>query len=1164
MPCPACGTPAPEGARFCSSCGRALVVRQDERRVATVLFADLVGFTSYAEGADPEHVKQLVDRCFERLVSDLTDFGGQVDKIVGDAIVALFGAPLAHEDDAERAVRAALRMQRTLGELRRDHAIAVEMRIGVNSGEVLAGALRAGGEYTAMGDVVNTASRLQTEAAPGEVLVGPETYAVTAAVVRYEPRGLVVIRGREAPVEVWRALEEVVPPGQRRNRSRAPLVGRSVELELLGGALRNAMTRHRAQLVLLTGEAGVGKTRLALELRSIAEREHQARVLLGHCVPYGEANVWFPLAEALRGLFDLKPQAGREESEAACRAGVAPLTGLAEDDPELTRLVEGLMTMLGYVDDAVEPSRARDEAERAVLTCLDAMTAEDPLAFALADLHWADDVVLELVERVLSRMRGRPFVLFATSRPELAERWTPKLGGYDVLMLQLEPLDAAASEELSRALLGPDAPEDLVVMLRDRSGGNPFFIEELATVIAERDDGIVTTRGRSRPATVPATLRGLVASRLDALEPADRAVLDDCAVVGANGRVAIVEALGRDHELDVSAALTRLVDKDLIELTDGKFTFRSELIRDVAYNTLTKAERARRHLSVAGHLTHWAEDSERLETVLDLLARHYGAAAALADELGSVDGVPADLDARAVEYLERAAARAERQERWRNAAELLTIGLKLAGNYPSRRDDLLVARARARAELRDLAAARADAQTLLDESRGRENQRGIAGGLTVMGKIQSKEGDNAAAAVTLDEAVQRWRDIGDRPGLAEALREQGMNQLFIGEHVEAEAHIAEALELSRVDHDQRGEAWALQNLAWIAFNNGNLTLADERLHESAHTFGEIGDWGGLAWALGLLAWVRWMQGNHEEAETLAHQAFGRTGESGDPWASSMMLVLLANVALWRGDLDVAIEHGERARRRFQEIENAWGELQATIPIALAMLALGRVADTRAEARRVWALSEAIQDPMGTAAAALESAIAIRLGDADAVEITLAGLRDQTHVFDDHRLAAGFAQLQAGSVDDAITTLEDALEVASESGVSAPLAAALGLAYVAAGRVDEALALHEERLHSAVTYLDRIQFAFLRAFASLRQGRFEEARIAADDAVTTADGTQSRLEQAVTRLARAAVLTRTGAVDASAQLADADERLDDIGIDAVGWRRLFARLAQPQT
>ncbi len=300
MNCPACGATATPGARFCATCGRALHAVDDERRVVTVLFADLVGFTSLSERLDPERVKNLVDRCFERLATDVTDFGGQVDKIVGDALIALFGAPTAHEDDAERAVRAALRMQETL----RSEAAAIgqelQIRIGINTGEVLVGAMRAAGSVTAMGDVVNTASRLQTSAEPGEVLVGPATHAATQRTIAYERPGPLDAKGREEPVETWRALAPTSAPGYRARRDDVPLVGRDHELGLLRHATGTSISHQRALLVLLVGDVGMGKTRLADEVATWAQLEHDAVVREGRCLPYGEANVWWPVADALR------------------------------------------------------------------------------------------------------------------------------------------------------------------------------------------------------------------------------------------------------------------------------------------------------------------------------------------------------------------------------------------------------------------------------------------------------------------------------------------------------------------------------------------------------------------------------------------------------------------------------------------------------------------------------------------------------------------------------------------------------------------------------------------------------------------------------------------------------------------------------------------------
>ncbi len=304
MTCPACGLPVPEGARFCSECGQRLIAATDERRLVTVLMADLVGFTALSAGSDPEQVKRLVDACFDALVVDIVDFGGRLDKIVGDEIVALFGAPIAHEDDAERAVRAALRMHDTLAALAPDLGIRVRMRVGLNTGEVLVGAMRAGGDPTVMGDVVNTASRLQKIAEPGQVIVGPATYAATRTVVRYEDLGPQGLRGREEPVEAYRAIEAPEPPGRRRASEHAPLLGRDAEVSTLEQVVALASRKQRAHLVLLSGEAGVGKSRLASELGVRAVQNFGAEVLTGQCIPYGDANVFVAVAEAVRRACD--------------------------------------------------------------------------------------------------------------------------------------------------------------------------------------------------------------------------------------------------------------------------------------------------------------------------------------------------------------------------------------------------------------------------------------------------------------------------------------------------------------------------------------------------------------------------------------------------------------------------------------------------------------------------------------------------------------------------------------------------------------------------------------------------------------------------------------------------------------------------------------------
>src|SRR5262245_28756787 len=493
MTCPACSATVPDDARFCPSCGHELAGRSEERRVATVLFADLVGFTTLSETRDPEQVKRLVDRCFQKLVADITAYGGVVDKIIGDAVVALFGAPVAHEDDAERAVRAALAMQRTLAAEADELEAPIQMRIGVNTGEVVVGSL-AGGDYTAMGDVVNTANRLQTAAPPGGVIVGPATHAATRNAIRYTELGRLDAKGRAAPVEIWQAEAALLPPGYRHRRD-TPLVGRDEELGMLQHALNAAVTRSRGHLILLIGEAGVGKTRLAEEVADTAAAIHDALVLEGRCVPYGEANVWWPVAEAIRDAVGLATDAPIEVAQTVVSKAVAitlrdaatvtgDTTPTAED---IDRVTTGQLHLLGYDTPlaGLEPQRAREEANRSLLIYIEASATLRPLVVILSDLHWADDVVLEMIDGLMDRLGRQRFVLLATARQELSERWAAHGGRHNQLVVNLDPLDREATAVLLDLLVEGDLPREVESALLDRSGGNPFFLEELVALVEE-------------------------------------------------------------------------------------------------------------------------------------------------------------------------------------------------------------------------------------------------------------------------------------------------------------------------------------------------------------------------------------------------------------------------------------------------------------------------------------------------------------------------------------------------------------------------------------------------------------------------------------------------------------------------------------------------------
>ncbi len=432
MNCSSCDFDAPAGSKFCPNCGQ-LLVHTEERRIVSVLFSDLVGFTAMSEGRDPEQIKHLVDRCFQRLVADITAFGGTVDKIIGDAIVALFGAPTAHEDDAERAVRAALRMQRTLDAFNAELGTDLRMRIGVNTGEVLVGALRAGGDYTAMGDTVNIASRLQTLAAPGEVLVGGGTHALTDEVIRYDARGDIDLRGRDGRVAVFVAEAELAPPGRRRQTPRAQMVGRNIEQLHLTAAVDTSVARSRAHLVNILGEAGMGKTRLAAEVAAAAEATHDALVLEGRVLPYGEINPLRSIGEAIANASRTGASDNHDVAVERVRHFVADAMGLDDGDPEVASITEVFLRVMGRPTgfDTMDPTRRSTEVREGIRRFFAATTSRRPTILVLGDIQWADERLLQTFEFLLrslvdGALGGRRAGVGCAARAEKHHRAEPR------------------------------------------------------------------------------------------------------------------------------------------------------------------------------------------------------------------------------------------------------------------------------------------------------------------------------------------------------------------------------------------------------------------------------------------------------------------------------------------------------------------------------------------------------------------------------------------------------------------------------------------------------------------------------------------------------------------------------------------------------------------
>src|SRR4051794_17306929 len=673
--CGSCGAVAPPQARFCMECGAELdhagapapaaapapaVAPPEERRQVTVLFADLSGYTAVSEQMDPERVKALVEAALRRLAEEVERFGGTIDKYIGDNVMALFGAPVAHEDDAERAVRAGLGMQQAMGEvneqLARTHGVTLALRVGVNTGEVVAGAV--GDAYTVVGDTVNVASRLEAAAAPGSVTVGERTMRASASAIAYRELEPLRLKGKGEPVQAFEAVSVAqATPGRRGADARSALVGRAHELALLESLAERVSRERRPHLVTIVGEAGVGKSRLLAELeRRLGERGDGLVFHTGRCPAYGSGVVYWALGEVLREEFDIGDGDSVEIAWRKLSEGVeARLADSAGADP--ARHAATIARLLGIgspeapaltLDD--DPQRLRDSFFAAVRAVVEAIADAQPLVVAFEDIHWADDGMLDLIEHLAQWVRA-PLLLLCLTRDELLERrpgWGS--GRRNATSLGLEPLTADEAHELVATLLSDSKTDAAISLIARRSDGNPLFAEEMVQHLAEEGE----------EGELPDTVQGVLAARLDSLPPFERRLIQYAAVSGRTFWPGSLASIAQDEGGDLAEALRSLQDKELVVPSRGggglsgerEFAFKHVLIRDVAYGMLPKAVRARRHFEVARYVEERAGD--RTDELVALLAEHYGTAASLAQEARLDSPVREQLNAKAFELLEAA------------------------------------------------------------------------------------------------------------------------------------------------------------------------------------------------------------------------------------------------------------------------------------------------------------------------------------------------------------------------------------------------------------------------------------------------------------------------------------------------------------------------------
>jgi class 3 adenylate cyclase/tetratricopeptide (TPR) repeat protein len=657
--CSSCGNEVPEGSRFCNVCGAALVeapaaAALEERKVVSVLFCDLVGFTATSEQQDPEDVQARIRPYQARLRYDIERYGGTMEKFVGDAVMAVFGAPVAHEDDAERAVRAGLTILDSVAELNEaDPGLALQVRIGINTGEAVV-SLEARpelGEGMVAGDVVNTAARIQAAAPVNAVAVSEQTYQATSRVFDYVPLDAVSVKGKAESLVLWRPKAARARFGSDITRQfKTPLVGRELEKPLLIGIFERTAQQRSVQLVTIVGEPGVGKTRLIGELLGHIEvTPGIIRWRQGRCLPYGEGITFWALGEIV------KAEAGILESDSSETAAAKLDAAIPPEEPDRQWLARRLAPLVGAES---APPAERQELFTAWRRFLEGLAAFRTTVLVVEDLHWADEALLAFLEYLAEWSEGVPLLIVCAARPELYERRPGWGAGHrNAHVINLSPLSDQETGELVANLIGATVlTPDFRDAILERAGGNPLYAEEFVRLLADR--------GGLDPANVllPDTVQALIAARLDTLVSDRKSLLQDAAVVGKVFWAGALSEIGDRDPGDVELALHELARKELVRTArtssmegESEYAFSHQLVRDVAYAQIPRTDRARRHRAAAAWIEHRA--GERVEDMAEMLAHHYLQALELSEAAGET-GQAEELRPQAREFLALAGERA--------------------------------------------------------------------------------------------------------------------------------------------------------------------------------------------------------------------------------------------------------------------------------------------------------------------------------------------------------------------------------------------------------------------------------------------------------------------------------------------------------------------------